>query len=308
MKKLIAILLTLLTVFLSGCGTAAKNNKKSVAVSIFPIYIFTLNLLDGIEDIEIKSIGEQNIGCLHDYTITAKDARLIKDAQLLVINGVGMESFLEDLYSNEKDLNIADSSSGVNVLASSHQHNHSHHENSEEHNEFCSEVTYNSHIWLSVKNAKIQVLNIKNSLSDAFPEYETQINENYGLYIERLSILEKEISQAKNEIAGKKIYAFHEAYSYLSEDLGFHIEEIAETDDGGEPSAKKIGELCRKAQEEKIQGILTEPYYEGSSAEIISNETGVNIYTLNPVTAGEKTKTAYEDIMRENIKVLRAVN
>ncbi len=307
MKKIIAVLLVFSLVILSGCGTADKKDEKNIiAVSFYPIYIFTLNLVDGIDGIELQSVGEQNAGCLHDYTITAKDAKLLSDATVLVINGAGMEAFLEDMYSVEKDLEIIDTSVGAEVLASSHQHHH-HHEDGE-HNELCSEITLNSHIWLSVENAKIQVKNIKDGLVKYFPQFSSQIDENYLEYNERLNDLQKEELQAKKYIQGKDVYAFHEAYSYLSNDLGFNIVKTIETDEGGEPSAKKIAELSSEAEKENIKAILVEPFYEGSAAEIVANEACIKICTLNPITSGAKKKTAYEDIMRENIKVLKAVN
>ncbi len=304
MKKIIALVLAVVLLCLSGCSTAIENNKKTVAVSFYPIYIFTINLVDGIEEIEVKSIGEQNTGCLHDYTITAGDARLISDAEMLIINGVGMEGFLEDLYSAEESLKVVDSSDGAKLICSE---NHHHDEETDVEMTQHSHTSFNSHIWLSVSNAKIQVLNIKNALVEAFPEYEKEINENYRLYIERLSLLEKDIEDAKISVNGKNVYAFHEAYGYLADDLGFNIVKTIESGDGGEPSAKALAHFSEEANEDGIKAIFVEPYYNGSAAEIISRETGVKIYILNPVTTGERTKTAYEDIMRENINVLKAV-
>ncbi len=307
MKRIIALVLAVVLLGLSGCSTATTENKKIVAVSFYPIYIFTLNLVDGIDEIEIKSIGEQNTGCLHDYTITAGDARLISDAKLLIINGAGMEGFIEDLYSSEKNLRVVDSSDGAKLICSENHHHHHHEETGVEMTQL-SHVSFNSHIWLSVSNAKIQVLNIKNALVKFFPEYEKQINENYEGYIERLTSLEKDMQAAKVFLEGKNTYAFHEAYGYLSYDLGFNIVRTIESGEGGEPSARALAELSREAKADNIKAIFVEPYYNGSAAEIISRETGVEIYVLNPITSGEKTKTAYEDIMRENIKILKAVN
>ncbi len=307
MKKIIALVLAVVLLALSGCSTAIENSKKTVAVSFYPIYIFTLNLLDGVDDIQVKSIGEQNTGCLHDYTITAADARLISDAELLIVNGVGMEGFLEDLYSAESDLNVVDSSEGAKLICSENHHHH-HNEKTGVEMTQLSHTSFNSHIWLSVSNAKIQVSNIKNALVRSFPEYQEQISENYKLYIERLNLLEKDTEAAKESLKGKNVYAFHEAYGYLAYDLGFNIVRTIESGEGGEPSARELARLSEEAGADNVKAIFIEPYYSGSAAEIISQETGIKIYTLNPVTSGEKTKTAYEDIMRENIKVLKAVN
>ena len=58
-------------------------------------------------------MAEQNIGCLHDYTLTSKDVRLLNDAAVLVINGAGMESFVEDAYKNVEDFDAAGSAAAA---------------------------------------------------------------------------------------------------------------------------------------------------------------------------------------------------
>ncbi len=306
MKKIISVLLCLTVFVLSGCGTATENNnKKLIAVSFYPIYIFTLNLIDGVDGLAVQSVGEQNIGCLHDYAITAKDAKLLNNAEVLVINGAGMEGFVDDLQLTAENLKIVDSSIGAKMICSEN-HQHHHHDNGAEITA-KSHVDFNSHIWMSVENAKIQVLNIKNALSEIFPEYEEKINENYLSYIKRLNSLKNEFEIARDNMQGKKVYSFHDSYAYLAEDLGFTIHHTIQTDEGNEPSAKMLAELSEKGKNENITALLTYEHYNGSAAEIISNETGIETYILNPVTTGEKTKTAYEDIMRENLKVLKAV-
>ena len=73
-------------------------------------------------------------------------------------------------------------------------------------------------------------------------------------------------------------------------------------------TAKELASLSKIIKEKRVKALFVEPYYKGSAANILERETGVSVYVLNPVTSGEKTLTAYEDIMRENIKtVLKAV-
>ena len=74
-----AIVLVFLLVFLSGCNeSAVKEDKDVVVTSFYPVYIFTLNLVEGIDDIEVCRMAENNTGCLHDYTLTAKDAKILR--------------------------------------------------------------------------------------------------------------------------------------------------------------------------------------------------------------------------------------
>ena len=101
-------MLVFLLVFLSGCNeSAVKEDKDVVVTSFYPVYIFTLNLVEGIDDIEVCRMAENNTGCLHDYTLTAKDAKILNDADALVINGAGMELFVEDLYKTVENYQVS---------------------------------------------------------------------------------------------------------------------------------------------------------------------------------------------------------
>ena len=302
MKKLMCVFLVSVLMLLSACtGNAPEpqENKVTVAASFYPVYIFTLNLLNGIEGVNVECMAEQSVGCLHDYNLTARDARLLSDARALVINGAGMEGFLEDAFESVENLRVIDSSENIPLLCNeAHhneaEHNHHHHEN--------------SHIWLSVDNAKLQVENIKNGLVAELPEYEESIEKNYKDYIVRLDAL---IEKRDKVVFGEEkpsVISFHGAYEYLGEDLGFHIADNIESDEGAEPSAKELAHLVSEIKENNIKALLVEPEYSGSAAEILSGETDIKIYTLNPVISGDSVLTAYEDIMEENYKtILKAV-
>lgn len=302
MKKAVAFLLSLLLLVLSGCTPEKNNGKTLVVASFYPVYIFTMNLLDGINDVELECMAEQNIGCLHDYRLLAKDARLLADADIFVINGAGMESFLEDVYKNTENLVVVDSSEGIELL-SEEEHEEEHEEGNEE--EHGHHHGANSHIWMSVDNAIKQVKNISDALCEALPENKARISVNRDMYISELQLLKADLLKESFELRNMPIITFHEAYNYLARDLSLNIVCSIESDEGGEPSAKELAELTETIKDSKIKVLYTEPDYKGSAAEILSFETGAQICVLNPVTRGEKTLTAYEDIMRENISVMR---
>ena len=297
MKKIISVFLVPCVLFLSACtGNLPKQKSKiTVATSFYPIYIFTLNLLNGIEEIEVECMAEQSVGCLHDYTLTAKDSKLLSDSQILVINGAGMESFLQDVFQSVENLCVIDSSENIELICT-HEHDHE-----EEHNDHHHE---NSHIWLSVDNAKKQVENIKNGLVKEFPSYKNAIEKNYSKYIKRLSSLENERNTILSVAKDLDVISFHGAFEYLAEDLGLHISAAIESDEGYEPSAKELAGLSDKIKSENINALFVAPDYSGSAAEILKRETNAEVYVINPIISGEENLTAYEDIMNENYKII----
>ncbi len=299
MKKTVSLFLVFvlsITLFTS-CSTEKKENQDILLVtSFYPIYIFTLNVVNGIDEITTKCMAEQSVGCLHDYQLLSKDAKLIADASVLIINGAGMELFLEDVYNSAENLPVIDSSENVYLLEECHEEHISEHEH-HSHN-------VNSHIWLSVDNAVIQVKNICKSLVSMYPQYKEKLELNTEEYIERLNILKNDLVKESENLKGKNIITFHESFSYLANDYGFNILETVSSHEGGEPSAKKLAALTDVIKTQNVKTIFVEENYSGSSVDILKNETAVKVSVLNPVTSGEVSLTAYEDIMRKNIKAV----
>ena len=300
MRKFLAIVLVFLLAFLSGCNeSAVKEDKDVVVTSFYPVYIFTLNLVEGIDDIEVCRMAENNTGCLHDYTLTAKDAKILNDADALVINGAGMELFVEDLYKTVENLPVVDSSIDIELIC-----NEGHDHQEEAHEGHDHDHSANSHIWLSVENAKMQVLNIKDGLVKIFPQYKEQLSSNCEKYIQRLDGLDKQLKEVYPIPQGAEVVTFHRAYDYMARDMGLVIADCIESDDGNEPSPKKLAHLCDEMREQNIKALFTEPDYSGSAADIVASEIGAEVYVLNPVLNGEAKLTAYEEIMLENYRII----
>lgn len=303
MKKILSSVLVLILIVSVCCSCTTppiQNDNILLVTSFYPIYIFTLNIVNGIDEINVSCMAEQNTGCLHDYQILSRDAKLIADADVFIINGAGMETFLEDVYMSNENLRVIDSSEGVALIENCDEHHENH--NEETHHDHNHSV--NSHIWMSPENAKIQVENIAESLKSFYPQYKDTIEENEKNYINRLTVLNEELTEKTKAMKNENIITFHESYDYLASEYGFNVIATVESHEGGEPSAKGLAELVDVIEEHNVNVLFTEPDYKGSSATILSSETGAEICTLNPVIRGEQTLTAYEDIMRENIEII----
>ena len=307
MKRILSSVLVLILIISACCSCTTpptQNDNILLVTSFYPIYIFTLNIVDSIDEINVSCMAEQNTGCLHDYQILSQDAKLIADADVFIINGAGMETFLEDIYMSNENLKVIDSSEGVTLIENCDEHHENH--NEETHHDHNHSV--NSHIWMSPENAKLQVENIAESLVSFYPQYKSVIEENKNDYINRLTELSEELSGKAEALKNENIITFHESYDYLASEYGFNVVATVESHEGAEPSAKGLAELVEIIEKHNVNVLFTEPDYKGSSATILSNETGARILTLNPVIRGEVSLTAYEDIMRANLEtILKAV-
>lgn len=100
----------------SNAETAYSEDKLRIVSTFYPVYMIGSNLAEGVEGIQVDSLTDLNTGCLHDYQLTTEDMKLISNADVMIINGGGMEGFIEDVMSNYPMLTIIDASEGITML------------------------------------------------------------------------------------------------------------------------------------------------------------------------------------------------
>ena len=262
------------------------------------MYVLTLNVTDGIDGVTVQNMAEQNVGCLHDYQLQTRDMVTLEGADALVINGGGMEQFMDKVLTLRADLPVIDASEGIAMFPSDEAHDHDAHAH-DEHDEL-----YNAHVWLDPSRAIKQVQNIADGLSEADPAHAAAYQENAAGYIERLTALDGELKAQLAPFAGADIITFHEAFAYFADAYGLHVAGVIANEPGEEPSTRDIADTCDLVTTLGIRTLFVEPQYPQKAAETIARETGASIYTLDPCVSGDGTKESYETIMRENARVL----
>lgn len=102
-KHALALILALFTLLATGCA-AQKDGQTTIVTSFYPMYVLTLNVTDGVDGVTVQNMAEQNVGCLHDYQLQTRDMVALEGADALVINGGGMEQFMDKVISLRADL------------------------------------------------------------------------------------------------------------------------------------------------------------------------------------------------------------
>ncbi|MBQ2672041.1 MAG: zinc ABC transporter substrate-binding protein [Clostridia bacterium] len=300
-KSIALFLIIFYGALLTGCRRSG-NNKIKFVTSCYPVNIITLNLTENIEGVEVINMSENQNGCLHNFQIQSEDLKNIEKSTAFIINGAGMENFLNKVVYEIPKVKIIDSSIGINLIEEETECTHNHGDGEHHHHHHES----NPHIWLSVENYIKQVQNVTNGLIIVDPTHEKTYKENCEKYIFKLNELKNQLSADLNELKGKDIITFHKAFSYFAKDFGLNIAGTINDEPENEPSAKQISAVINTIKEKNIKSIFTEPQYSSSSADIIAKETGVKIYTLDPAVTGENSKDSYINIMKENAKTLKS--
>lgn len=297
MKKvrMAALVLALCLSLFGGCQAQEAQQSFRILTTFYPMYVFTLNIADGIEGVTVENMADQSVGCLHDYQLQTRDMVALEKADALVINGGGMEQFMDKVISLRGDLPVITASEGIEMLpASGHDHEH---EDGE-----CGEL--NAHVWLDPQLAILQVENIAAGLAQADPAHAQAYLDNAAAYTARIAQLDEEMSAMLAPVAGEQIITFHEAFPYFAQAFDIEIAGVIEHEAGEDPGTREIAQTCDLVNELGIRALFVEPQYPQKAAETIARETGAGLYTLDPVVSGDASKESYETIMRENARVL----
>ena len=120
-----------------GASNASGNTKNTdeaddiltVVTSFYPMYIATLNIVDGVNGVRLENLSEPQTGCLHDFQLTPEDMKLLSTADVFVINGGGIESFMSDVAKAYPKLDVVETCEDVALLSeddadSDHDHDH----------------------------------------------------------------------------------------------------------------------------------------------------------------------------------------
>ena len=292
--KILSLLLLVLSVALVGCGGADKGAEKKsaepfrIVTSFYPMYVATINITDGVDGVEVYNMTKPQTGCLHDYQLMTEDMKTLEKADAFVINGAGMEDFMDKVTEQQKKLKIIDASRGIELI----------HDDEGD----------NPHVWLSVTDEIAQVRNIADQLKEADPAHADKYEKNAAAYIEKLTALKNEMHAALDNVPHKDIVTFHEAFPYFAKEFNLNIIGVVEREPGTEPTPTELQETIEQVNALPTKVLFTEPQYSPAAAETIARETGAKIYTLDPVVTGEAThaaKDAYIDTMKKNMKVLQ---
>lgn len=317
--SLLACVLTLLTVAVMPTGGMAAGDQKTairVLVSTFPVYQFTRNITIGSERVQVELMIPAQMGCPHDYALTPQDMQKLAEAQVFVVNGLGLEEFLgQPLQTANPALQVVDSSAGItDVLhygdedgeeeeGHHHGHGHDHHH---DHDGHVHHAGPNPHLFASPRMAALQVANIARALTTLAPEEGELFNRNAQAYVQKLEALDAAFRQLGKRLANTRIVTQHGVFDYLARDMGLEIVAVIASHPGQEPSAAEVLELVQTIREKKAGALFTEPQYPDAMGKTLARESGIAIAVLDPVANGpeEAGLDYYEKTMRTNLQTL----
>lgn len=285
MRKICLIMVLCLLIL---CACAPGGRDIPIVATTRPVYDLATALCQGT-GLEIGLLIQENVSCLHDYSLSTAQMKLLERAELVLISGAGLESFQQELL--ERCDHVVSCAEGVSLIECEESHDHDHGHSHEA----------DPHIWLAPKNAMIMARNICTALEDVHPSQRSLFRDNLSRLLQQLEDLQQYGEQALGSLACRELITFHDGFSYLAQAFDLTILAAVEEESGSEASARELIVLIGQVRQHDLPAVFCETNGSRAAAQIIATETGAGLFTLD-MAMGEGN---YLDTMYRNIAVLK---
>lgn len=350
LKKLLSLLLTLALVLgLGACGPQTSRQEDdgtlTLAAVTYPVYLFARELTRGAAGVEVTLIINQSVSCVHDYTLSVRDMKVLDGADVVLLNGAGLEDSMSGALEAAHTPQI-DCSAGIELLASSHDHDHDHghgdeaeeahdhededhdhasepahdHEDGEDHDHEAEAVQAHEedghdhegeadpHIWMDPLRACQMLENLAQGLADLDPANAALYAANAQAAVETVTAAYEALLPLVEDLACRDLITFHDGFPYFAEAFDLTILRSIEEEAGSEASAKDVIEIVEELSYHHIPAIFTEVNGATATAQLIQRETGVAVYPLTMLMSGETDNVGidtYIDGITANVKTIQ---
>jgi manganese/iron transport system substrate-binding protein len=244
----------------AGCSSkqdqtnAAGSGKIEVVTTISTINSFVIGVGgDRVHVVNIVPVGASP----ETFQPTPQDVATISRAQLLVENGVGLESWLGRLLSNAASPNLKTvvCADGLPVKNN------------------------NPHLWMDPQFAKHYVLQIRDGLTALDPKDAGVFKRNAEHYNAQLDQLEARIRMKIDTIPPSQRYmiVFHNAWQYYNDRFGITTLGFVERNPGQEPNPQQIAQLIDLAKQHGVHAVFSEPEYSPKILYAIAQGAGIRV-------------------------------
>lgn len=292
---LLLICITALSVGLTavtGRLTGSEDNRPTVLATTYPVYLAAQNVLGEDDSVALYRLDGSASGCLHDYQLSPSDRRLTQEADLILLNGAGAESFLDGIIDEDK---AVDTATGVDLLCADHEHDHDH---GEEHHE----EEYNEHLWLSPSRYAAQVMAVRDALCALCPDAAATYRKNAEAYLEQIGAVQQQLEALSAALSGRPCVLFHDSMAYLAADLGLDVKLTLSVEGESGLSATHLKQV--EAMADKYPDLLL--LYDTQYALRYEGVAGTPV-TIHTAVVGEGSGDDWLTAMQNNVETLQKI-
>ena len=280
---------------------AAQPAPKRVVASFSILADLTGRIGEGRITVRALAGPDQD---LHGFEPRPSDIQAVAQADVMVINGLGLEGWAERIAAAAGFKGVAIvASRGVVALKTGHKHGpgaaaHSH-------------GAFDPHAWQDVANAKRYAANIRDGLSTADPAGRAAYAAGATRLMAELDALDAEIRAMLAAIPRERRRAVtsHEAFAYFADAYGVDLLAVAGTWRDAEPSARELAALTAQVKRQNIRALFLENAGNNAALRALASETGVAIggsLYADALSAPGGPADSYIAMMRHNARTIAA--
>ena len=293
--------------FWGASGTLLATDRVQVVTSIAPLYCWAVNVAGDRAD--VASLLPPNVGP-HDFQFRPRDIRRVERADLVFLNGLGLESWFSRVFQNRKvPVRVVEAASGLStnrliygvpeLEIAGHEGDHDHH-----HDHAVGAA--NPHLWLDPLLACHAVSNLVVALGELDPTNAAYFEERGRAYVTRLKALDEELRRGIGALKSRDIVTFHDAFPYFCRRYDLHLVGVIEEVPGTSPSPRYLAELSAAIRRDKVTALFVEPQFDVKLARQLAKDLSIGVATLDTLETGRLTPEAYEEGLRANLRALQS--
>ncbi|SEA90195.1 metal ABC transporter solute-binding protein, Zn/Mn family [Rubrimonas cliftonensis] len=254
-------------------------------------------------------------GDAHVYQPTPAAARAVAAADLVIVNGLGFEGWIERLIEASAFTGpVTVASEGIDVLETADDHDEAHgeghaHDHDHDHDHGHDHGDVDPHAWQSVPAARVYVANIADALIAADPASADAYAASRDAYLKELAALEAEIAAAVAALPPERrvVVTSHDAFGYFARDTGLEFLAPQGVSTEAEASAQDVAALITQIRERAIPAIFVETIADPRLLQQIERETDARIggaLYSDALSGPDGPAPTYLDMMRHNLRML----
>ena len=234
-----------------GCRKATDvwpgTNKKRVLVSFPPLYCFTKNVSGDDADVRCLITAQGP----HDHQLTDQDVQMAQKADLVLINGLGLDEWINKIKKMHEVFEVAEKIPAAQLKAMGGSHQDDGHGHGDK----------DPHVWLGPPEAKEMVQAIAVKLGEIDPDHKKKYEERAETYSKELDKLHEHGKAAFKDKKSRNIIATHDSLQYFADAFGLKVVGNIQPQAGIEADAKKLTGLVQTCKEHQVSVIAVEPQY-----------------------------------------------
>lgn len=277
----------------------SSQPERQVSASIFPVYDITRQIAG--DAVEVKQILPPGASP-HSFEPSPSQAKSLAGSNAVFIIGHGLDSWAEQMAAGVEVPTVISLDKNIALMDATEDD----HADEEVGSVVDLEVGQDPHYWLSVPNAILMAAQVRDELSQLYPDQAEYFTKNYQEYESELQALNQEVNDGLTAAGSPQIATFHSAWNYFAQDHPVTIVATFEEFPGQEPSAAYLAEFQTELREHQVKAIFSEPQFSTQALEPLAQDSGVSLGVLDPV-GGVEGRQSYTDLMRYNVKQIQAM-